>query len=200
VKCRGLWVGMMLESRMPDMHRAGSRVILSGLRMQSRVADVLSSDARFSRPAVCVESAVVRKVSSRSRVLPPDSSVGSNFSSMFFAISNVFREGSRVISCETRLHRASQAWEGKSHASSCGKDACNDAEHGCPAKEQPCNRVKNHETPLWMRRAARFKHQIRKNTREMLKKNHGITGIQTPVDRAQACPSKHPDGYIEALF
>jgi hypothetical protein len=34
----------------------------------------------------------------------------------------------------------------------------------------------------------------------MLKKNHGITGIQTPVDRAQACPSKHPDGYIEALF
>jgi len=58
-----------------------------------------------------------------------------------------------------------------------------------------------------MGEAPRFKHQMWKNTREILKntreileKNRGISGPQTPVDRAQCCPAKHPDGYIEALF
>ncbi len=39
-----------------------------------------------------------------------------------------------------------------------------------------------------------------KKSRAKLQKNLAISGIQTPVDRAQACPSKHPDGYREVPF
>ncbi|HTA66255.1 MAG TPA: hypothetical protein VK753_12195 [Xanthomonadaceae bacterium] len=45
-----------------------------------------------------------------------------------------------------------------------------------------------------------FRRTKRKIRREIPGKNRGISGIQCPVDRAQACPSKHPDGYREVPF
>jgi len=58
-----------------------------------------------------------------------------------------------------------------------------------------------------MREALRFKREMRENTREIFRntreinqKNHLICGPRTSFDRAQSCPAKHPDGYIEALF
>jgi len=47
---------------------------------------------------------------------------------------------------------------------------------------------------------APFRRTKKKIRREPLGQNRGVSGIQTPVDRAQACSSKHPDGYREVPF
>jgi hypothetical protein len=47
---------------------------------------------------------------------------------------------------------------------------------------------------------APFRRTKKKIRRETLGVNRGVSGIQTPVDRAQACSSKHPDGFREVPF
>ncbi len=47
---------------------------------------------------------------------------------------------------------------------------------------------------------APFRRTKKKIRRETLGQNRGVSGIQTPVDRAQACSTKHPDGYREVPF
>jgi hypothetical protein len=56
------------------------------------------------------------------------------------------------------------------------------------------------ELPKFLQDRARFSRTRRKIRQEISGKNRGISGIQTPVDRAQACSSKHPDGYREVPF
>ncbi|HTD29834.1 MAG TPA: hypothetical protein VK660_10640, partial [Xanthomonadaceae bacterium] len=61
-------------------------------------------------------------------------------------------------------------------------------------------RVICREIPRFQQERAPFRRTKRKIRRQIQGKNLGVEGIQTPVDRAQACSSKHPDGYREVPF
>jgi hypothetical protein len=175
-----------LKPAMPGMHRMGSRPP-SSLPLPTSVApgEMASKDGAMSGLG-----GLKAGVSRRDRL---GAAPICGFSTLKFAVSGFFSEISGWKFTFSASDPQFQPFYSKKEPGNSGKEAG-------PAGN-PYSPAGNPAEILRFRWERRRRWQVvLKINPETAKKNLGISGLQTPVDRAQACPSKHPDGYREVPF
>jgi hypothetical protein len=192
---------------MHDVHRVVSCAISGGSGRSGHASGVISGVARGIGPVSTQQPAQVAcnpGVSDGILVRSTEQSSGSTWIAEIAACFSIFTDGNASESDGNPgvLMNATRLLYGFP------RETCNTDENPISTRGNPPGSPRHPSGTLAIRtdrlrfqqEIAPFRRTKKKIRREPVGKNRGITGIQCPVDRAQACPSKHPDGYREVVL